>query len=188
MIGQLTGKVVVKNDYVLVQTGSGVGYKVWVGEKILQRGEREVETLWIHSYIKEDRFELYGFESEVELSLFELLLGVSGCGPKTALMIVGGGSEGIVTAVQEARVSFFTSFPRVGKKLAQKLIIELKNKLGGVKDLDLTAKSQIYTDVTEALAVLGFTGEPVDKVLAAMKLEDLTTGEAVKVALKKLRE
>lgn len=188
MIGFLIGKPVFFNDYVLVQTAGGVGYKVWVSAKILAQNEKDEIKLFIHSYIKEDRFELYGFLTAGDLQLFEMLLSVSGCGPKMALAICEAGSERIVEAIKQANVSFFAAFPRVGKKVAQKLIIELKTKLGGLKDLDLAPKSQNYQDAYEALMALGVPETKVETELAKIDLETMSVAAAVKTVLKDLKK
>jgi Holliday junction DNA helicase RuvA len=146
----------------------------------------EIMAFFTYAYIREDRFELYGVATPSERQLFSLLVGVSGCGPKTALAIAEAGSAAIIGAVQAAEVGFFTSFPRVGKKLAQKLIIDLKTKLGGLQDLDLTPQSAAYADACEALATLGFNETQIRSALEGVAVEEMTTGEAVKAALKKM--
>lgn len=188
MIGFLIGKPMFFSDYVIVQTVGGVGYKVFVGSKILAQNQASEVQLFIYSYIKEDRFELYGFALQSDLQLFEMLVSVSGCGPKMALAICEAGSERIVEAIKQANVSFFSSFPRVGKKVAQKLIIELKNKLGGMKDLDLAPKSQNYQDAYEALVALGLPEPKVETELAKLDLETLTVAAAVKAVLQDIKK
>lgn len=184
MIGYIIGKPLAVSDYLIVQTAGGVGYKVSVGSKVLSQANQAQIELFIHSYIKEDRFELYGFLSESDLRLFELLISVSGCGPKMALAICEAGSERIVEAIKQANVSFFTAFSRVGKKVAQKLIIELKGKLGGMKDLDLAPKSQEYQDAFAALQALGMPNEQIERQLATMDFTTVSVQEVVKLALK----
>ncbi|MDO5561390.1 MAG: helix-hairpin-helix domain-containing protein, partial [bacterium] len=107
---------------------------------------------------------------------------------KMALAISEAGSDQIVNAIHQANVSFFTSFPRVGKKVAQKLIIELKTKLGGKKDLDLAPKSPVYQDTYEALLALGLPAEQVETVLSTLDLEQLTPAAAVKQVLRSLKK
>lgn len=189
MIAWLTGFPQVINNYLMIKTKGGVGYKVMVNDSVLNKiKENEELSLFIFSYIKEDRFELYGFVNESDLRLFELLVSVTGCGPKTALGISEAGSKAIIEAVQQAQVSFFTQCPRVGKKLAQKLIIELKNKLGGLKDLDLTPKSPTYNDAKEALLGLGFQENELDRILSQIEVDELKTAEVIKLALKQLKK
>jgi len=188
MIAWLQGPALVAGDYVIIQTAAGVGYKVFAGAKILSRASEGELEVFTYAYIREDRFELYGFANQADLQLFELLLSVSGCGPKMALALTDAGSARIIEAIQQADVTFFTQFPRVGKKLAQKLIIELKNKLGGMKELDLSPKSQTYEETMAGLQVLGFSEPEIREVLAELDLSSLDTGAAIKAALKRLKK
>jgi holliday junction DNA helicase RuvA len=118
------------------------------------------------------------------LALFQLVLTVSGVGPKTALAIVNGGVEKLISAVQEANLSFFTAVPRVGKKLAQKIIIELKSKLGGLKELNLATLSPKRQDVYDALLGLGFDDQSINFALEKIDIESLDLAVAIKQALK----
>jgi len=187
MIAYLRGRAVTAGDYVIIQTSAGIGFKVFCGAKILSRAREAELEVFTYSYIREDRFELYGFASQADLQLFELLLSVSGLGPKIALALTDAGSGRIIEAIQQADVTYFTQFPRVGKKLAQKIIIDLKNKLGGLKDLDLSPKSETYEETLAGLQVLGF-GEPeIREVLSQMDLSSLSTGDAIKAALRLLK-
>ena len=187
MIAYLQGRPLVNADSVTIITAAGVGYKVFVGGKILGRAHTDNLELFTYTFVREDRLELYGFTSQADLSLFELLLSVSGCGPKMALALADAGSAQIIEAIQQADVTYFTGFPRVGKKLAQKLITELKNKLGGLKDLDLTPKSETYEETMAGLQVLGF-GEPeIREVLKDLDLSQLETAAAIKLALQRLK-
>lgn len=188
MIAYITGKPMIIDDYLIVKTTSGVGYQVLVTAPMLA-SVRQTESveLFTYAYIREDKFELYGFLNPSELKVFQLLISVSGCGPKMALGILALGSQNLIKAVQNAQVSFFASCPRVGKKMAQKLIIELKNKLGGLKDLDLSPKTTSYTDASEALVALGFSLETVEMALDQLDATTLTASELVKLALKKLK-
>ncbi len=187
MIAYLQGRPIVASDHIILVTSSGVGYKVFVGGKILSRAHNESLELFTHLYLREDRCELYGFASQADLNLFELLLGVSGCGPKMALALADTGAARIIEAIQQADVAYFTAFPRVGKKLAQKLIIELKNKLGGLEDLDLSPKSETYEEVMAGLQVLGFSEPEIRTVLKDLDLENFDTATAIKKALQRLK-
>lgn len=186
MIGFISGKMQVFGERVLLTTAGGVGYFVFVSEKLLAAGNQDYLELYIYSYIRQDRFELYGFATPEQLQLFELLVAVSGCGPKTALLLASGGVAALKQAVQQAEVAYFTAFPRVGKKLAQKLIIELKSKLGGLKDLDLTPQSSSYTDALEALLTLGFSESQIHLALQQLDSQTKSSGELIKQALKLL--
>lgn len=197
MIGYLRGRPIFYQDFVMIVT-NGVGYKVYVGDrtmaglnknlglnKTLDKDSDKIEVeLFIFTYVKEDRLDLYGFASQEQLRLFELLLDVSGVGPKTALPIVDRDPEQIVDAVQNARVEFFKSVPRIGKKTAQKIILDLKSQLGSLKELSLGPRSDQERDVYETLAALGYEESDIAGVVAELDLENMSVEEAVKQALK----
>ncbi len=184
MIAYLEGKALVKKDHLIVLTG-GVGYFVYVGSKLLSNShDGEVISLYIYSHIKEDRFELYGFKNEEELAIFKMLLAISGVGPKTAIALADAGTDKLVDAVQQAQTSFFTSIPRVGKKLAQKIIIELKTKLGSLKELNLSTLSPKAQDVMDALLGLGFEENAVAAALSTLDIENMDLQIAIKTVIK----
>ena len=168
MIGFLSGIIQKTANAVLIHV-NGVGYKVEIGQSLHASLQNEAAaSLFIYTHVKEDALKLFGFSSEQDLFLFELVLSVSGVGPKTALSLVDAGADRLVTAVQNANVSFFTSIPRVGKKLAQKIIIELKSKLGGLKELDLGPLSDTERDVMEGLKNLGFEENNIQQVMSEL--------------------
>lgn len=195
MISYLVGKPLIFDEQLIIKTASGVGYRVYVGPKMfgqilsLSATGKDVE-LFIYSHIREDRFELYGVTGAGELKIMELLLSVSGLGPKMAITILDVGGQAVIEAVQQANLSFFTAMPRVGKKLAQKIIIELKNKVGGLAELDLTPKSQNYQDVQEGLISLGFSEDQIEKVLRELadEIEIQPTATILKIAIQKLNQ
>ncbi len=183
MIGYLKGRPIFYEDFVMIIT-NGVGYKVYTGEKTKGLLDEEEAELFTFTYVKEDRLDLYGFSTQEQLRLFELLLDVSGVGPKTALPIVDREPEQIVEAVQNARVEFFKAVPRLGKKTAQKIILELKSKLGSLKELSLGPRSDKERDVYETLSALGYEESDIAQVVSDMDLEEMSVEEAVKQALK----
>ncbi|MFH2118348.1 MAG: Holliday junction branch migration protein RuvA [Candidatus Paceibacterota bacterium] len=180
MIGFLSGKVQKLANGVLIHV-NGVGYRVEVGEGVARTlTDGESASLHIYTHVKEDALKLFGFASEQDLFLFELVLSVSGVGPKIALTIVDTGADRLVRAVQNAEVSFFSAIPRVGKKLAQKIIIELKSKLGGIKELELGPLSDKEQDVLEGLRSLGFAESNIQQVIS-----ELDSTQPVEVMLRK---
>ena len=186
MIGALDGKIhTVYPDRVLVLV-QGVGYLVFVPQRLVSTFKKNAEIfLHIHTHVREDALSLFGFTKEKELELFELLLSVSGVGPKTALSILGQEVDAIKQAVIAADVDFFTAIPRLGKKNAQKIIIELKPKLGGLADIDLTDNnSQDTREVVEALTGMGFTRIEVTQILKHVPQDIVTIEEKIKAALK----
>lgn len=186
MIGYLSGICKITSSSFLVLC-NGVGYTVLV-TKSVQSTVHSGETieLYIYSHIKEDAFDLYGFVSEGEKQLFLQLIDVDGIGPKTALGIMDRGRDGIIKAVQSADVSFFSSVPRVGKKSAQKIIIDLKNKLGGSEDLDLTEPTGKLAEIVEALVALGFDENQSIKAAKTLEIEDMRVEDAIKKVIQVL--
>lgn len=190
MIAYLQGRAYLRKDFILMVVGA-VGYQVFVPGKIRQlvsRAEGEELTLEIYSHIKEDRFELYGFQTAEELELFKLVISVSGVGPKTALSLINQGTSGLIEAVQEAKLAFFTAVPRVGKKSAQKIIIELRGKLGGLKELNLASLSSEEQDLLDALMALGFDENRVRDIISQIDLKSQGIELAIKEAIRLLSQ
>lgn len=190
MIGLLNGQIEEKIGKYLIVAVGGVGYRVGVLANTLSSAVvGEKIKLYIHPYIKEDAFDLYGFESRSELYLFELLLSVSGIGPKTALAILSSGKvEEISAAITQGDFAFFTSTPGIGTKGAQRIIVDLRSKIGAVGELDLTlAEAGERKDIIEALKIFGFTEKECREALKALpKDKTLSLEEKVKWALKSL--
>lgn len=142
--------------------------------------------LFIHTHVREDTLDLYGFFTPEELELFKLVLTVSGIGPKTALLVVDKGVGKVEQAIKDASTDFFTIVPRLGHKNAQKIIIELKNKLGGLKDLDLTSESEESTQAIEALHNLGYTRQEALQAIQAVPASEKTLEQKISYALRNL--
>lgn len=185
MIGFLRGIYQETNEqYIIVDVG-GVGYAVFVPDVFRGKAKPETEVaLFVSTQVKEDAIELYGFPQPQEKKLFELLRTVSGVGPKTALSIVGYGVTAVQTAIATADVTFFTAIPRIGKKNAQKIIIELKNKLGGVTDLNLNDQPNgPRQEVLEALTGMGFARADVQQYLHDKFDDEKSLEQNIKLAL-----
>lgn len=163
----------------------GVGYRVVVGDRAADAIKKQPEaTLHIHTHVREDALDLFGFISPEDKTMFEMLLTVSGVGPKTALNIADAPPAQIRKAIEQADVTFFASFPRVGKKLAQKIIIELKTKIGSLIDIDLMDGSAQCKDVREALQSLGYDERDIAKALRAIPVDALPLQVAIKECMK----
>lgn len=191
MIGSLQGKVEVLAKPHSIINVSGVGYRVFLYETLYSKLTLNQDIkLFTYTHVKEDALELFGFLSIDDLRLFENLITVSGIGPKTAINIFSYGKrEDIISAIISADVSFFTSVPRLGKKNAQKLIIELKNKLGSIDDLDLTNEDRAdETETIEALRSFGFSAKEARDAVRQTKTNGQETQERVRIALKYLGE
>ena len=180
MIGYLKGKVVYRGaNYVILNTGS-VGYKVFIPPPIAGKSEL---TLFIYNHIREGINDLYGFEKPQELEIFELLLSVSGVGPKAALSLVSAlGSERILQAISEGELSVFKAIPGIGNKVAAKIIVELKSKvMAGDKGNFLLPESD---ETVEALISLGFKKNEILPYLAKIPSDLKTVQDKVKYVLK----
>jgi Holliday junction DNA helicase RuvA len=184
MIGYLSGIIKSKQLNSLIVDVQGVGYEVFVPLFSLSTCKlAEKKEFFIYTHVREDTLSLFGFTNKEDKSIFMQLLSVSGVGPKTALNILSAsnGSSNIVRAIQNADVDFFTSIKGIGKKSGQRIIVDLKPKLGGLKDLEFESQGDL--DLVEALTGLGFSK---DEVKLAMRGVDKTLAleEKIKQALK----
>ncbi len=179
MIGYLQGEIKYTNPDSIIILVNNVGYKVYV-TKLFPIGS-QVE-LFIHTHVREDALNLYGFANASDLQMFEWLISVSGIGPKTALLAMAGGSSQIAKAIATADVSFFTQIPRLGKKNAQKIIIELKNKIGGLTDLNLNQDDSSLEAVL-ALQSMGYTQSEAVKAIGIVG-QETSVEETIRKVLK----
>ncbi len=163
MIGRLKGEVIETNleDNSVIVDVNGVGYKVFVAESLnIFKG---IVTLSIFTLVREQELSLYGFTTRDHHNIFSLLISVSGIGPKVAMSILSVKKPAsIVSAIQSADVDFFTSVSGVGKKGAQRIIIELKNKLGGLEEIDL---KELDDDIISGLVSMGYDRKKVAETL-----------------------
>lgn len=188
MIASLNGIIELKDTTFVIIDVSGVGYKVLVASSVSSKltvGEKA--HLFIHTHVKDDAIDLYGFLDLLDMKLFGYLIGVSGVGPKTVLNIFSVGSrDSIIHAIVSSNVEFFTAVPRLGKKNAQKIIIELKGKLGSTQDLNLSDTNEADSDVISALQSFGFTTREAQQALREIQADGKSTQEKIKLALKYL--
>jgi Holliday junction DNA helicase RuvA len=186
MIGFLEGTIELRDDPHIYINVNGVGYKVFASHSVLVNLSQEKIKVYTYTHVREDLLELYGFVSASDLKLFEKLVSVSGIGPKTAIGIFSlGSSDKIIQAITTADLAFFTAVPRLGKKNAQKLIIELKGKLGGIGEIDLSdTDGQNHSDVIAALKSFGFSTKEASEAIKNVPSEISSTEEKVRVALK----
>jgi holliday junction DNA helicase RuvA len=189
MIGTLKGTVEYREDPFVIVDVSGVGYKVLVPTTVLAKINALGESikLYTHTHVREDLLELYGFSDPSDLKLFEYLISVNGVGCRTAsgIFSVGTRSE-IIQAIVGNDVGFFTSVPRLGRKNAQKIIIELKNKIGGGEDLDLSSESEGNTEVVLALKSFGYSSKEAQDAVKGLSGKGETIEEKIRLALKYL--
>ena len=169
MIAHLRGKLIEKAPSRLVVEANGVGYEVFVPLSTFTAmpGEGVEVSLDIHTHVREDIMALYGFSSKQERSVFERLIGVSGIGPRLAVTILSGGSvEGLVGAIRKGDLARLTAIPGVGKKTAERIVVELRDKL---KDFaEGPAKSTVEMDVLSAMENLGYP-HPIAEARSAVQ-------------------
>ncbi|MEN8253707.1 MAG: Holliday junction branch migration protein RuvA [Patescibacteria group bacterium] len=186
MISYLSGQALINNDELTILV-NGVGYHVLVNNLLLNKLSKLTEAeLFIYTHVKEEALELYGFENFQDKQIFQLLISVNGVGPKTAINMFNSGSEAIVEAIKQTNVSFFKAVPRVGKKVAQKIIIDLKSKVGGIKDLDLGPMSNAEQEAAEALQALGFEADKISLALQEIDREGMSVEELVREGIRKV--
>jgi holliday junction DNA helicase RuvA len=192
MIAFLTGTVVRKGaSHALLDVG-GVGYKLAMSTGSLSAlpAEGDDATVWTHLHVREDELSLFGFESEAEKESFEHLITVSGVGPKVALAALSALSpDALAQAVAAEDVATISSVPGIGKKTAQRIILDLKDRLGLPDSalgggLGKTGGGAVLAETTDALLGMGFSAA---EVAVAMKgLEGGDSQSLLKHALRRL--
>ncbi len=187
MISFLSGKIIYTSDRFAVLDVNGVGYKVFTTGETLRQAEKSGGSVsfWTHLSVRENSLDLYGFIEQSELEFFELLLTVSGIGPKTALGIMNAAPvELIVSAITEGDSSHLTKVSGIGTKNAQKMVMELKGKVNGFRAT--TPMGEKETDALEALEALGYSLREAREVLKKISPSADTTSEKIKESLKLL--
>lgn len=186
MITHIKGTVIDKEERAVVVDVHGVGYKAFATNAVVDKAREGQEiALWTHLAVREDAQTLFGFPTKDELSFFELLISVSGIGPKTALGILNVSSvANIRRAVSTGDTSHLTKVSGVGSKLANKIVLELKGKFGAEEESGVSLRDEV--DALEALKALGFKHGDAREALKQVDPSIIDTGERVKKALKVL--
>jgi len=193
MITQIRGRLVEKNPTYVVIDCNGVGYLLHISLQTFSKlPDDEAVLLYAHLSVKEDAHTLYGFMDKMERALFKLLISVSGVGPSTArTMLSSLSSEEIQQAIASENVAVIQSTKGIGAKTAQRIIIDLKDKVLKTFGMDEIAVATNNTQKEEALSaldVLGFARKQSEKVMNAILLEhaDASVEVLIKKALKNL--
>ena len=185
MISYIEGKIKMRGNKFLVIMANGLGYKVYALPDTLVKSKNEA-SLWTHLRVKEDALDLYGFESYPEMEFFETLIQISGIGPKSAMGILSiAPLDTIKKAIASGEVSYLTKVSGIGKKTAERIIVELRDKMGRL-DESTSAMFKDEQDVLEALKSLGYS--PAEAREAIKKIPDSINGvnARIKEALKML--
>lgn len=196
MIAYIKGKLEIKSNTYVVIDVNGIGYKIFMSASgISQIGETgEIVKVHTYYYVREDNISLYGFNTQEELKMFELLLSVSGIGAKSAIAMLSEiKPSSFALAVISDDVKALTKIPGIGTKSAQRIILELKDKLKTeqaiTKDTEPEIKSVIENnskveEAISALQVLGYNKREIEKALSLLSLQDLSVEDIIKKALK----
>lgn len=183
MLAYLKGRVILKKDRYFIIENNGIGYKVFASPHVLEAADIGKEiSLWIHTVIREDAQDLYGFNERSELEFYELLLTVSGIGPRTAIGIMSVASVSVLKrAVFSGNTGHLTKIVGIGKKVADKIVLELQGK---VADEEGSASLPDEVDALEALKSLGYKEKEARDALKKVEDSVEDTGERIKRALK----
>ena len=198
MFYYVSGTVAQLEPYLAVIDCGGVGYACrTTNHTISKLNKGKAAKLYTHMYVREDLVELYGFASESELGCFRMLIGVSGVGPKAALAILSSNTpEGLAMSIVSGNEKALTAAPGIGKKIAQRIILELKDKLakgqlstgggesfaGGITVIPENKASE----ASAALAVLGYSQSEIAAALKGVDLDALSLEDVIRQALKKM--
>lgn len=187
MIRSLSGKILVRSTNKIIVEVGGVGYLVYVSPhmsaELIDEGE---VSIWTYLAVRETALDLYGFKTQEELSFFELLLSISGIGPKSALGILSIASlDELRRAIRENNPSYLTTVSGVGKKSAEKIVLELKDKVGKT---EIGEERTLGNDMEaiEALQSLGYPTHIARDILRGVPEDVVGTAERLRAALKKL--
>ena len=190
MLGFLKGKIDTARWGIIFLDVNDVGYKINIPPqiKIPEPIVGKVVKLYIHQHIREDADDLYGFLSYQELELFEKLISVSGIGPKAGMAIMSVSEpEKIIAAISSEDIGFFTAIPGIGKKVATKIILDLKSKIAGTDIENILSSSRDAGDVVDAMMSLGYKKQDILPLITKIPADLSTSQEKVKWLLKNLK-
>ena len=190
MITQLAGNIAFMGNNYIVLDVAGVGYKVYVSPdtlRALTKQKGQAVRLWTHLAVRETSLDLYGFFEQPELGFFEMLITISGIGPKSALGILSVAPiDTIKQAVASGDTSYLTKVSGIGKKNAEKIVVELRDKLGGAYAGIGGVLLKEDADVVAALQSLGYSMKEARDALKGLDKNTTGTNEKIKEALKQL--
>ena len=183
------------NGYVVIDVG-GIGYKIFMSDVAIQNIGEKGNIVKVHTYyyVREDNISLYGFISKEELTMFELLLSVSGIGAKSAITMLSNiAPSSFALAVISNDIKQLTKIPGIGSKTAQRIVLELKDKLKTDTAISKTEETivaikqdNVSDEAIAALQILGYNRKEIDKVLEKIDTSTLGTEDIIRAALKYL--
>ena len=182
MIGFLSGKIIFSKPTKILLDVNGVGYLVNISINTFEQiTGKEAVSLFVHTNVKEDSISLYGFFSEAEKEMFELLISITGIGPKLAVSILSGiRVDELKHAIRSANLSRIVAVPGIGRKTAERLVLELKTKVDQVKGEEKEISFSIKNEAIAALTTLGYNSKLAEQTVreifgqeTAISLEEL---------------
>jgi Holliday junction DNA helicase RuvA len=190
MIAYLSGKVIAKTDRSLILNVNNVGYLVNVPTPLLEKAELHLPLeLHIHTNVREDELSLYGFESNKDLQLFQLLISVNGVGPRLGMDLLKTPIDNIKKAIMSEDTAMLTQMKGIGKKTAERIVLELKDKIAplgfnaeGVEVIPQT--NAVPEDVLHALLGLGYHRKDITRVFRSIKDPMKNSEDLIKYFLK----
>ena len=191
MISHLSGTILLKGEKFVVVETAGVGYKAFATQETLQKIPEKggVVNLWTHEHVREDSRDLYAFLHFPELELFELLISISGIGPKGALGVLSVAAiDTLKKAIGAGDTSYLTRVSGIGRKTAEKIVLELKEKMSGKGVIVEASGLKDEADALEALVSLGYTQRDARDALARVSQDIESVEGRVKAALKKIEK
>lgn len=180
-------------DSIVIEV-SGIGYRIYISEQTMAKlGELgETVKVYTHYHVREDNISLYGFLTNEELKMFELLLQVSGIGAKTAIAMLSNITPSqFAIAIISNDLKTLTKIPGIGNKSAQRMVLELKDKLKTEEAISHEENVEVDNDeniqeAAQALQILGYSKTEINKIFDKVNLKGLTTEEIIKISLKHL--
>ncbi len=187
MISHISGKIIDKyNQALVVMTNAGIGYEVLVSPTLFLEQDEEV-SLYTYLAVRESAMELYGFRNLAERDLFIKFLDVSGVGPKSALHLLSLGTvEEISGAISRGDVGYLTKVSGVGKKTAERIVVELKSKIADSMDIREEESGEQLGDVVDGLVSMGYSKEEARSVARGLEAGEKSSEQLLREALKSL--
>jgi holliday junction DNA helicase RuvA len=193
MIGYLTGNIISRKPTKILLDVNGVGYTVNISINTFENiADKETISLFIYTSVKEDSITLFGFFTEPEKQMFELLISITGIGPKLALGILSGiQTDDLKDAIQRGDITRIIAVPGIGRKTGERLVLELKNKVDLVSEESSREISfSIKNEAIAALTTLGYNSKVADKIIRDILSSepDLSLEELIKKSLSNLNK
>lgn len=191
MIGRVTGRLLLKQPPLLLLDVNGVGYEIEAPMSTFYKLPAVGETLTLHTHltVREDAHLLFGFGSAQEKALFRELIKVSGVGPKLALTVLSGGSvEDFWATVRAGDIPRLTKLPGVGRKTAERLVVEMRDKAGGELEASVSLSAPAGSPLQEArsaLAALGYKPAEIQRYTETVHKEGMSTEQIIQEALRR---